>query len=224
MSLSLARWKNHVPSGTDLRDAKREAVLREASASFNKRGYHGTSLDDIASRLNVTKPALYYYFPNKQAMLKACFDQAMDVAFANIARARRDGGTGREKLRIALSDLLEYFVGEHSIAITVLEEGSLSPADFQAVKAERRRFEHALRSFVRAGIKDGSIIPCDPKLVVLVLLGALSWVPRWYRPDGAWSRTKLNALVSDLLERMVSTDPVDGFRGAPRPRPPASRD
>lgn len=214
----MADWKNNVPSRDQLRDAKRSAVLREASASFNKHGYHGTSLDDIARRLEVTKPALYYYFPNKQAMLKACFDQAMEVAFANLARARREGGNGRQKLRLALSDLLQDFIGEHSVAITVLEEGSLSPDDFQAVKSERRRFEHALRAFVREGIKDGSIVPCDPKLAVLALLGALGWVPRWYKPDGDWSKAQLNALMSDLLERMLSSEPVDRLQAPRRTR------
>ncbi|MBN8792456.1 MAG: TetR family transcriptional regulator [Stenotrophomonas nitritireducens] len=213
----MADWKRSVPSREQLRDAKRNAVLREASASFNKHGYHGTSMDDIAQRLEVTKPALYYYFPNKQAMLKACFDQAMEVAFANLERARRDGGDGRQKLRVALSDLLEYFIGEHSVAITVLEEGSLSPDDFQAVKAERQRFEHALRDIVGEGIKDGSIVPCDPKLAVLALLGALSWVPRWYRADGDWSRAQLNTLMTELLERMLSSAPVARLQ-APRRR------
>jgi TetR/AcrR family transcriptional regulator len=203
----LTRWKSDIPGSRELRDAKREAVLREASASFNARGYHGTSLDEIAQRLNVTKAALYYYFPNKQAMLKDCFDQAMDVALANIARARRLKGSGREKLLIALSNLLEYFIGEHSVAITVLEEGSLSPEDFQAVKDARRRFEHALRAFLREGIKDGSVVPCDPKLAVLALLGALSSVPRWYKPDGSWTREQVKTHMLALLERMISADP-----------------
>ncbi|MFT3761603.1 MAG: TetR/AcrR family transcriptional regulator [Pseudoxanthomonas sp.] len=211
----MARWKNGVPSHDALRDAKREAVLREASASFNKRGYHGTSLDDIARKLGVTKPALYYYFPNKQAMLKACFDQAMEVAFDNIERAKREGGNGREKLGIALSYLLEYFIGEHNIAVTVLEEDSLPPAGLRQVKAERRRFEHALRGLVNEGIRDGSIVRCDPKLAVLAMLGALSWVPRWYRPDGDWSREQVNSLMSNLLERMISSTPAERL---PAPR------
>lgn len=217
----MARWKSGVPSRNELRDAKRDAVLREASTWFNKRGFHGTSLDEVAQRLGVTKAALYYYFPNKQAVLKACFDLAMEVAFDNIARAKREGKNGREKLRIALSDFLEYIIDEHSVSITMMEEDSLTPEDFQAVKAERRRFEYALRDFVREGIKDGSVVPCDPKLVVLALLGAMNWVPRWYKPDGAWSRAEINSLMSDLLERMISSQPVDKLQTPKRTRQPS---
>lgn len=220
----MTRWKNNVPGSAELRDAKREAVIREASISFNQRGYHGTSVDDIARRLGVTKPALYYYFPNKQAMLKACFDHAMTVAFDNIERAKLQEGSGRDKLRSALSYLLEYFIGGHSIAIAVLEEGSLSPDDVRAVKAERRRFEHALRDIVLEGIRDGSIVRCDPKPVVLAMLGALSWVPRWYKADGNWSRTQVNTLMCELLERMVSSEPATQLPIPRRARPQTRQD
>ena len=211
----MARWNIGIPNSSELRDSKREAVLREAASSFNSRGYHGTSLEEIAQRLNVTKPALYYYFPNKQAMLKACFDQAMDVAFDNLARAARDGRSGLDKLRIALSDLLNYFISDHCVAITVLEEGSLSEADLAEVKDQRRRFEQGLRAFVAEGIDDGSIVPCDPKLAVLALLGSINWVTRWYRPDGDWSREQLGAHLGELLERMLSAAPAATLRVEP---------
>ncbi len=209
--VALARWKTGIPDSSELRAAKREAVLWEASASFCKNGYHGTSLEDIAGRLNVTKPALYYYFPNKQAMLKACFDQAMESAFKSLDRARQEGGNGREKLRFALAELLDYFMDGHSVAVAVLEEGSLPPEAVRSVKNERRRFEHALRDFVVEGIRDGSIVPCDPKSAILTLLGALSWIPRWYTPDGAWSKAQTKTLMGDLLERMISSEPASAL-------------
>lgn len=220
----MARWKSGVPSRAELRDAKRDAVLREASMSFNRRGFHGTSLDDVAQRLGVTKAALYYYFDNKQAVLKACFDLAMEEAFANLERAKREGGTGREKLRIVLAGFLEYIIDDLSVSVTMMEEDALSATDMVLVKAERDRFEHELRNLVREGIKDGSIVPCDPKLAVLTLLGALNWVPRWFKADGQWSTQELSVLMSDLLERMVSSQPakvLDAGNGGAAARPPA---
>jgi TetR/AcrR family transcriptional regulator len=221
--MTLARWKSGVPSRTELRDAKRDAVLREASASFNKRGFHGTSLDDVAQRLGVTKAALYYYFANKQAVLKACFDLAMEVAFSNVDQAKSEGTTGRDKLRIVLAGFLEYIIDEQSVNITMMEEDALSPEDMASVKTERTRFEHEIREFVREGVKDGSIIPCDPKLVVMALLGALNWVPRWFKPDGQWSRAELGAQMIDLLERMISADPAEKLQTPKRARASASK-
>lgn len=212
----MARWKSGVPSRSELRDAKRDAMLREASMSFNRRGFHGTSLDDVAQQLGVTKAALYYYFPNKQAMLKACFDQVMEAAFANLERAKREGKTGREKLRLILTYFLEYIINDLNVSVTIMEEDTLSPDDMALVKADRDRFEYALRDLIREGIKDGSIVPCDPKLAVLTLLGTLNFVPRWFRPGGQWTSSQLAVLMSDMLERMISSQPVEKLKTSVR--------
>src|SRR5690242_6295451 len=55
------------------REVKREAVIRAAAHAFNLKGYHNTSLDDIAAALEVTKPTVYYYVSNKEQLLFQCF-------------------------------------------------------------------------------------------------------------------------------------------------------
>lgn len=202
------RWKSSVPSRAELRDAKREAVLREASISFNRRGYHGTSLEDVAQRLGVTKAALYYYFPNKQAVLKACFDNVMREGLENVERARQAKVSGREKIRIVLSNFLEHLVSEMSVSVAMMEDDALSPEDVAEVKAQRDSFEEALRGFIREGIKDGSIVPCDPKLAGFVLLGAVNWVPRWFKNEGAWTSKQMALGLTELLDRMLSKEPI----------------
>ena len=80
------------------RRTKRDAVLRMAAQSFNEKGFHATSLDDVAARLNVTKPTLYYYFKNKEEILFECVRiglEMIDEAAENVARR---GGTGVEQL------------------------------------------------------------------------------------------------------------------------------
>jgi TetR/AcrR family transcriptional regulator len=154
------------PSREDLHEVKRRAVLREAATSFNARGFHATSLADVAKSLGVTKAALYHYFPNKNALLVGCFDQAMRICFASLEAGRRAGTNGRERLLLTLTGYLTQVIDELSFAVILLEEGALEPADYAKLVAERDRFERALRRLVRDGIKDGSITPCDPKLVV----------------------------------------------------------
>src|ERR1041384_1246347 len=57
----------------EARALKREAVILAAARAFRERGYHNTSLDDLAASLKVTKPTLYLYVPNKEAILFECF-------------------------------------------------------------------------------------------------------------------------------------------------------
>lgn len=223
----MTAWNNTVPSRDALYEAKREALLREAARAFNRLGFHATSLDDIARNLGVTKAALYHYIPNKHALLRDCFGKAMAVAFASLERAQRDGRTGREKLSLTLSGYLEQMIDELNCCVVLLEENSLLPADHAQVVQERDRFEHALRDLVREGIADGSIVPCDPKLAVFAILGALNWVPKWFRPDGEWSAKELTAALADLFDRALSTRPsprlaAPGASGA-KPVPRRSR-
>lgn len=199
------------PTREDLHQVKRQAVLREAATSFNARGFHATSLSDVAAGLGVTKAALYHYFPNKNALLAACFDHAMSVCFASLDRGRAEGRNGREKLLLTLSGYLSQIIDELSCAVVLLEEGALEPDDYAKLVAERDRFEKALRGLVREGVKDGSIVPCDPKIVIFIILGALNWVPKWYRPEERWSPSQIAAALSEVFERALSTSPAEAL-------------
>lgn len=204
----MAVWKNTVPSKDELYESKRAALLREAAAAFNRRGFHATSLDEIAQNLGVTKAALYHYFPNKQTLLMACFEKAMDVAFDSLARARQQEATGRGRLRLTLALYLEQMLDELSACVVLMEENALTPPDHARMVQMRDRFEQALRDLVRDGIADGSIVACDPKLAMFTILGALNWIPKWFRHSGPWTATQTTAAVSDLFERMLSSAPA----------------
>lgn len=200
-------WKNAVLSRSEQRLMKREALLREAAAAFNRRGFHATSLDDLAANLGVTKAALYYYFPNKQKLLMACFERVMEVAFRSLEEAKRVGSNGREKLHLALKFYLQEMIDEMSCCVIIIEDHSLLPEDQVTHVEVRDRYELELRGLVAAGIEDGSIAPCDPKLVVFTLLGAINWVPKWFSNSGEWTSAQLAAAMTELLERAISSTP-----------------
>jgi TetR/AcrR family transcriptional regulator len=209
----MVAWKNTVPGKDELYEAKREALLREAASAFNRQGFHATSLEDIAQRLGVTKAALYHYFPNKQTLLMACFRKAMDVAFSSLERARREGANGREKVHLTLRFYLKQMIDELSCCVVLMEENALTPADRAELVIQRDRFEQALRRLLREGIADGSVVRCDPKLVVFAMMGALNWVPKWFRHSGSWSADQLTEALTALFDRMISSQPVGELAG-----------
>ena len=93
----MAAWKDAVPVPSAQFDGKREVLLREAAASFNRRGYHGTSLTEIAKKLGVTKAALYTYVPSKEELLYYCHDSAMDAPWRACTRRRPRRGSGLQR-------------------------------------------------------------------------------------------------------------------------------
>lgn len=202
-------WNDIVPSRSAQRDLKREALLQAAVSAFNKQGFHQTSLEEIAQKLGVTKAALYYYFPTKSALLAACFDQAMEIARDSLAMAKREGGNGREKLILMLRRYLEAITNELSQSLLLSEEHALTPAERKRLVEQRDAFEKELRALVREGIRDGSIVPCDPKLVIFLMLGAVHWVPKWFSSSGAWTHAQVAKGITDMLDRMLSTTPAE---------------
>src|SRR5437762_13915426 len=97
---SVPAWGDALPNLTELAEIKRSTIVRAAAQCFNRAGFQGTSMDDIASRLGVSKAALYRYVKNKHELLFASFNLAMDSSFTNLDRGDREGGNGLEKLRI----------------------------------------------------------------------------------------------------------------------------
>lgn len=190
---------------------KRDALLREAIAAFNQKGFHATSVGDIATSLGVTKAALYHYFPNKHALLFEAFLEVLRVGFEALDKAAASGHNGLEKLQIGIQEYLTVTLSEMSRCVIITEEHALEPADREKVVELRDKFEATLRGFVREGIEDGSIIPCDPKLAIFSIFGAVNWVPKWYSVEGPWSNKQLAKAMSELLCRSIASQPVSAF-------------
>jgi AcrR family transcriptional regulator len=166
------------------RNRKREAVLRAAASAFNRRGYANTSLDDIAAMLGVSKPTLYQYFSSKQEILYRCHQLALDQGDAGIALAEVDRGTGLDKLVIYLQTYMRGFFGEIGAGPVLTDVDSLTPANRRKVVERRSRISAATTRFIAQGVKDGSIVNCDPKLASLFALSVVNWMANWYRADG----------------------------------------
>jgi TetR/AcrR family transcriptional regulator len=196
------------PTKEDIHGIKRRAVLQEAAASFNLKGFHGTSMNEIAASLGVTKAALYHYFPNKNALLAGCFEYAMEAAFASLERGRKQGRNGRERLILTIAGYVTELLDELNCCVVLMEEHALEPEDKAKLVQQRDKFERALRGLVRDGIADGSVAPCDPKLAIFVILGAMNWVPKWFKPSGAWKPEQLTRALSDIFDRAISSSPA----------------
>jgi TetR/AcrR family transcriptional regulator len=200
-------WGNALPSRSERAALKRNSIVREAARCFSRTGFHGTSMDDIAERLGVTKAALYRYVPNKHEVLFASFNLAMDSSFANLERGEREGKNGLEKLRIALRGYLEELIGKLGHPVVLLEDSALLPDQSRALIRRRDEAEKRFRKLVKEGIDDGSVVPCDPKLAVFALLGAINWVPKWYRDDGEWTAAQLSESLVNLITRSIAAHP-----------------
>ena len=196
---SVPAWGDALPSLSESFELKRASIVRAAAQCFNRSGFHGTSMDDIAERLGVTKAALYRYVSNKHELLYASFNMAMDSSLATLDAAERQGSSGLEKLRAAVSGYLTELIGKLGHPVVLLEDKALLPEQQRAIIRRRDQAERRYRALVEEGIRDGSIGPCNPKIAVFALMGAINWVPKWYRPDGELSAAAVVEALVDLI-------------------------
>ncbi|MES2423373.1 MAG: TetR/AcrR family transcriptional regulator [Pseudomonadota bacterium] len=220
-------WNGAVPAAQTQYEAKRQALLREAATCFTKKGYHGTSLTEIAETLGVSKAALYTYVKSKDELLFFCHQAAMDAALDSVAQARKMEGNGLEKLCGALRSYLTLVLSNNPSYVLILEEHALTKDHVAAIIARRDLFENQLRALVSLGMADGSVVRCDPKLAVFAALGMVNWVMKWYAPGGSWAGEQIAVELVRMLERMLSTQPVaalpaDPFGDSLRVSPPAA--
>ncbi|HEX5460013.1 MAG TPA: TetR/AcrR family transcriptional regulator [Steroidobacteraceae bacterium] len=163
------------------REVKREAVIRAAARAFNRKGYHNTSLDDIAAALEVTKPTVYYYVSNKEQLLFECFVAGIEEIRAAFRDTRSLATPARERLQAVLRHYGAAVASEFGWCMVRAEDQDLSPDMSAHIKAMKSEIDQGIRRLLREGIEDGSIHPCDPKMTAFALAGALNWIAHWYR-------------------------------------------
>lgn len=163
------------------RELKREAVILTAARAFEERGFHNTALDDIAALLNVTKPTIYHYVDNKEKLLFECFRTGLDRLRAAFDAAGQHEASGLERLRTVVRGYAEAIASEFGWCMVSAEEQDLSPAMSRRIKALKSEIDQGLRQILSAGMRDGSIRACDPKMTAFALAGALNWIAHWHR-------------------------------------------
>lgn len=206
LSESLAgdkKWSNLISTPRDQYELKREAAIAQALRAFGRKGFKNTSLGTIAEALNVSKPALYYYFKDKQELLYECHKLSMEVGDKALHGAISAGGSGLDKILRFVSDYVAALTGELGASAVLDELDELKPDHRRLIEKRRRAFDRSLRSLVDEGIADGSIRPCDSKFIVFWFMGAIHGIPGWFRQDGEQTGVQIAEKFVDLLRSGV---------------------
>ncbi|KQO26624.1 TetR family transcriptional regulator [Acidovorax sp. Leaf76] len=195
------------------REAKRNAVLQAAAQLFNERGFHATSLDDIAARLNVTKPTLYYYVKNKDEILLQCVSQGLTMMLEGIDASRAAGGQAIDQLITCMQVYARIVTQDFGMCLIRIGDEQLPPAARKELRRLKSAVDQEFRRLVTEGVAEGSLAPCDPKMTAFVIAGALSWIGRWYQPGGQYTPEQVAAqcigtLMGGVVRRVDAAPPA----------------
>lgn len=187
---------------------KRERILQEAVTLFYERGFTGTTLDDIAHELGVTKPFIYTHFKSKTDLLAAICLPTIQMSLDAAITAVESGGSATERLHKLIVDFTRVvLVRQPNIAVFFREEKSLERAALAEINALRLRFDRTLARLLEEGVAAGEFHLHDAKLTALAMGGMISWAYTWHRPGGRLSIEEIGQRMAELALQMAGASP-----------------
>lgn len=180
---------------------REEEILAAAARMFREKGYHGTSVRDIAESVGLLKGSLYHYIRSKEELLARLFEGALEgtVRELEIIASREDSASER------LRDMVKAYVASvtenlDAVALYLREWRSLPASELARVRARRRAMRTIFEDVIKDGVRAKEFAASDAKLSALAILGMCNWIYEWYRPRG---RLRPEQLADELAERAV---------------------
>lgn len=178
----------------------KQQILEAAADIIGEKGFHGTSMNEIAQAVNLQKASLYHHVNSKQEILVNLLDQALDLLIENMLVVTEQDLTPEEKLRQAMCMYLGILADNRALAsVLLLEHRSLEAKMRRRHIPRRDRFETLWRNIIEQGVDQGCFGCEHPGLAVKALLGQLNWTIMWYRPSGKLSATQIAQQNADLF-------------------------
>jgi len=168
------------------RDLVMNEIYDQATRLFAERGFAGTSFQDIADAVGLTRPALYYYVKSKDELLAKLVAEITERSAAGItAIARRADLDPATKLHAIMTTSVQRQAQYAArFRLLIRSEAELPDDLARAHEAGRRAVLKAVARVIDQGIEEGVFRPVDARIAALGLLGMNNWVAWWFQPDG----------------------------------------
>jgi TetR/AcrR family transcriptional regulator, cholesterol catabolism regulator len=196
---------------------RREEVYAAALRLFREKGYHATSMQDIAAAVGLYKGSLYHYIGSKEDLLTRVFERGMGSLLAEVERIAADTSLRPSTQVRLIVEAHVKAVSDNLDALTVYlhEWRALAGESLSTVQAQRTRYTQLVSEIVSRGVKLGEFRTPDVGITTLGLIGMCNWVCQWYSPGGRLGPREIGRFFADLV--------LDGLVSASSSRAPARR-
>jgi AcrR family transcriptional regulator len=184
-------------------------ILTEATRLFAERGFAGTFLKDIADATGLTRPALYHYFANKEALLARLVSDLTLAPAAQLAKlGRLRGKSSVERLHaMAFDTALRHAKQPERFRVLVRSDAELPPELAESYRDGRRRILAEFIAVIERGMKNDELRPVDARTASLGIIGMCTWVAWWYHPTTAGDEREIATALADMA--VASLSPAD---------------
>ena len=183
---------------------KKEKIILSAVKIMNEKGYQRATMEEIAAELQMTKGSLYYYFKNKEDLIFRCHELVLEQAIEELCEAFHSNDSNEARLRHMIAIHVKYAVSEkESFNMIIKPDETFSMDHLHPILKKRTEYEGWFDRVIRDGIGCGEFSIKEPKIVRMMLLGALNWIQQWYKKDGDKSLVELQHIYSDYLLKIM---------------------
>jgi AcrR family transcriptional regulator len=183
--------------------ATEDAFIAAATALFARRGYHGTSIADLAAELGLTTASLYYHVASKQELLMRVLTNGITPYLDRLEAIVAAGEDPRTTLRAAVHNHLSSALHDQDAVAVFHRERRFLEAPHRELHEQRvARYDQLFTGVIAAVLAEGDV-PGDPDLLRLAALGLMNWTVEWYEPGGRRSADEVletfTGLITDRL-------------------------
>jgi AcrR family transcriptional regulator len=179
---------------------RRDKIIQVAARIFAEKGYHGTTLDEIAHELVITKPALYYHIKSKEDLLREIINNILEP-LETISKVKDLDLSPREKLqKIIILMVISGAERQDTTTILFQDISILPKRKRDAIRRREKEIERSVQEILREGQKKGDFIVDDVKIASYGIMGAANWIYRWYNPDGTFTPEQIADKIVQLVE------------------------
>ncbi len=199
-------------------DVRKSELLDQAVILAAERGFAGMNLKDLADAVGISRPAIYHYFPTKDALLAELVAEVTvpsAAIFDQIAK-RADLDT-IERIREAVRKMV-LTVTNRPLHFRMMDrsEANLSAKTFASYYNAKRRVLAGMTALIEAAIEAGQVRVLDPKIASFAVIGMCNWCAWWYREGRAYTADQVAEQIADLaihsLRRSVAREAASDIR------------
>ncbi len=185
---------------TDLAENRKNEIIGVALKLFAQEGYHSTTLDKVAADIGVSKATLYYYFRNKEEIIRAILNRSLDRMKQTLEIKKTPLST-KEKLRQFIEYHVVFGADDADLAKITFEQLNILPKRSREVlKRKQREIVVFLQDLLQQGIDEGIIKVNNTKIVAFAIIGMCNWTYHWYKPEGSLTPKQISEYYVNLLE------------------------
>lgn len=183
---------------------KKEDILHSAISIFAEKGYHGTTMEDVAAKLYMTTGTIYYYFKDKQELL---FESQLLIVNKSLDMIRgiyEEDLNILEKFHKAISSHVDYVINERTFFETMIKpEQILSESQLETITKLKNEYNEVFDKLLNEAIEQGYFKNFEIKIVRNLLIGAMNSTMQWYSFDGSRDSKDFSNLIADYLTQFL---------------------